>query len=115
MQNAQQPQAALDLFGLTHKFFRFLRAPQVTHGRFDILPADLLHQLLDVPAASAGPAGKATAHGVAAVLLGRHDPGFREEAAPQGNQAVGVQAFVSHMSPAVDLGVISVSVQIVAV
>src|SRR2546429_2287798 len=47
-----------------------------------------------VPAAGAGPAGKAAAQGVAAVFLGRLDTGFGEQAAQQRNQAVGMQTFV---------------------
>src|SRR3546814_18261533 len=49
------------------------------------------------------PAGKAAAQGVAAVFLGRLDTGFGEQAAQQRNQAVGMQTFVGHIPPAVDL------------
>ena len=80
-----------------------IRRIEVAHGRFDVLPADVFHQFLDVPAAGAGPAGKAAAHGVAAIFPGSHDANLRKQAAQQSNQAVGMQGVLGDMSPAVDL------------
>ena len=57
-----------------------IRALDVTHGRPGVLPAHVLHQILDIPVMTVGPGGEAASQGMATVAVGRGDP--RRQDAP---------------------------------
>ncbi|MBK9395235.1 MAG: hypothetical protein IPN40_15690 [Uliginosibacterium sp.] len=65
-------------------------------------PTYSISSLMSQPLAPVQPA-KPRRRGSCAVFLGRLDTGFGEQAAQQRNQAVGMQTFVGHIPPAVDL------------
>ena len=60
-----------------------IRALDVTHGRPGVLPAHVLHQILDVPVMTVGPGGEAASQGMATVAVGGGDPRRPEAPAQQ--------------------------------